>query len=551
MSTKIFRSVFFASMIVLVISFLMIFGVLFEYFETRIFAELESEADYIAYGIEKDEAGFLESFEKENKRITIISEDGTVLADTMADASTIENHSDRVEIQDAIKNGTGKSERYSETLTEKTIYYAKKLDNGKILRVSTIQNSVVVILLGLLQPVIWIIVIALAMAMFFAYKVSNSIIKPINSIDLENPETADTYEEITPLLKKISVQNKTIKKQIKEAEKNREEFRLICENMNEGILVLDKDANVLTYNSAALQLLEIDNISFNSVLTFNRTKNFREVVEKALGGNRAENIMQSDTKTYELIANPVHQGEKVIGAVVVIIDITESAERERLRREFTSNVSHELKTPLTSISGFAEMMKSGGASDETVKDFSESIYNEAQRLITLVSDIMKISELDEGAVLLDTERVDLCVLSNEIAQRLKPFAEKQNVTLNVIGDNAYVMGVEKILDEMIYNLCDNAIKYNRPGGMVDVIISSSSEKVKLTVRDTGIGIPQKDCSRVFERFYRVDKSHSKSTGGTGLGLAIVKHGAMYHNAKINLDSAEGKGTSITLEFVNV
>lgn len=548
MEDKIFKASFLTSMLVLAISILMIFSILGDYFEAQIFSELESETQYISYGIKDGEADFLKSFEKENKRITIISPDGEVLADTKAGTESLENHSQRKEVKEAIENGYGKSERYSDTLTEKTLYYAKKLDNGNILRVSTTQNSVLVLLLGLLQPIILIIAISLGISLFLSYRVSKDVIKPINEIDLENPENAYTYEELTPFLKKISVQNKTIKKQIKEAEKSREEFRLICENMSEGFLVIDKNATVLSYNNAALRLLDTDNSLEDNVFAFNRTRSFREVTQKALDGERAEGTEKSGEKTYSIIANPVYQAKKIIGAVIVIIDITESAEREKLRREFTSNVSHELKTPLTSISGFAEMMKEGGTPDKTVVDFSTSIYDEAQRLISLVSDIMKISELDEGGISFDTEKVNLYSLANEVADRLKSVADKQTVTLNVIGDDNYVFGNRKILDEMIYNLCDNGIKYNKPNGSVDIIVTSSQNGVKLTVKDTGIGIPKAEQSRVFERFYRVDKSRSKSAGGTGLGLAIVKHGAMYHSAKLHLESTGGKGTSVTLEF---
>ena len=548
MRSKIFKSSFFTSMFVLVISFFMVFTVLFNYFEAQVFSELESEAKYISYGIKDSGVEFLSNFENDNKRITYISKDGTVLADTVADVAGLKNHLDRKEVQDALKDGIGKSSRYSATLTEKTFYYAIKLDNGNILRVSTTQNSVIVILLGLLQPTVLIIVIALIISLLLAHRVSNSIIKPINNIDLENPQAADTYEDLTPLLKKLVLQKKTINKQIKEAEKSREEFRLICENMNEGFLVIDKNEKVLSYNSSALNLLKIDNIDDNSVLTFNRTKNFRETIKKALDGNRAENTILIGENTYDIIANPVYRDESIIGAVVVIIDVTESAKREQLRREFTSNVSHELKTPLTSISGFAEMMKAGGMQEETVIDFSTSIYDEAQRLIALVGDIMKISELDEGEISFDNEKVDLYSLSNDVVERLMPIAEKGNIAVNVIGDTAYVLGARKILYEMIYNLCDNAIKYNNSGGTVDIIINTNQDNVKLTVRDTGIGIPKSEQSRIFERFYRVDKSRSKSAGGTGLGLAIVKHGAIYHNAKIDLESAEDKGTSITIKF---
>jgi len=548
MVNKIFRSNFFTSMLILLMSFCLIFGVLFSYFEAQMFTELESEAGYISYAVKKDGIDFIAGFNEKGKRITWVSADGTVLADTEADAEGLENHAGRKEIADALKNGEGTSSRYSDTLMQKTLYYAQKLDDGTVLRVSTTQNSVVIILLGLLQPLIIIIVLALIISIFLSYRLSKAIIKPINELDLDNPAANETYEELTPLLKKLSAQKKTINRQIKEAEQRQEEFKLITENMSEGLLVIDKDANVLSYNQAAVRLLEISDVKSGSVLTFNRSKGFRSVVEKALSGERAENDINHDENTYNLIANPVYESENIIGAVIVIIDITESVKREQLRQEFTSNVSHELKTPLTSISGFAEMMKSGGTSQATVIDFSTSIYDEAQRLITLVSDIMKISELDEGVAPLQKEQVDLCELSKDVVKRLTPVALKRNIALNVIGDTAYVHGTKKILDEMIYNLCDNAIKYNKENGSVDVIINTTESKVDLIVRDTGIGIPQSEQSRVFERFYRVEKSHSKLVGGTGLGLAIVKHAAAYHDAEVSLESTEGRGTSVTITF---
>ena len=548
MVNKIFRSNFFTSMLILLMSFCFIFGVLFSYFEAQMFTELESEAGYISYAVKNEGTDFINNFNEKGKRITLVSSDGTVLADTKADAEELENHADRKEIADALKNGKGTSSRYSDTLMQKTLYYAEKLDDGTILRVSTTQNSVVIILLGLLQPLIIIIVLALIISIFLSYRLSKAIIKPINELDLDNPAANETYEELTPLLKKMSAQKKTIDKHIKEAEQKQEEFKLITENMSEGLLVIDKDSNVLSYNQAAVRLLEISDVKSGSVLAFNRSKGFRSVVEKALSGERAESDISHDENTYNLIANPVYENEKIIGAVIVIIDITESAKREQLRQEFTSNVSHELKTPLTSISGFAEMMKSGGTPDETVIDFSTSIYDEAQRLITLVSDIMKISELDEGVIPFEKEQVDLLKLSKDIIKRLTPVANKRNITLNVIGDTALVSGTKKILDEMIYNLCDNAIKYNKESGTVDVIVNQANGKTSVTVRDTGIGIPASEQDRVFERFYRVDKSHSKLVGGTGLGLAIVKHGAAYHDADVFLESTDGKGTSVTISF---
>ena len=548
MTSKIFRSNFMTSMLILLMSLCLVFGVLFNYFEKQIFTELESEADYIAYAVKAEGVSYIESFSNEKKRITLVSPDGMVIADTKANAENLENHSDREEIKAAFENGQGTSSRYSSTLMEKNLYYAKKLEDGTVLRISATQNSIFIILLSFLQPLLIIILLALIISLILSRRLAKAIIKPLNALDLDNPSANETYEELAPLLKKISVQKKTIDAQIKKAMQSREEFNLITENMSEGLLVIDKDSNVLSFNRAAVRLLEIPEEHGVSVLTFNRSRGFRDSVEKALGGEHSETVITHGDNTYELLATPVCVEGKLIGAVMVIIDVTESAKREHLRREFTSNVSHELKTPLTSISGFAEIMKSGGTPESTVVDFSTSIYDEAQRLISLVGDIMKISELDEGSVVFEKEQVDLLDIVNDVAKRLLPIANKQSISLNVIGDSAKVSGVKKIIDEMVYNLCDNAIKYNKENGIVDLIINQTGNKVSITVRDTGIGIPATEQNRVFERFYRVDKSHSKLVGGTGLGLAIVKHGAAFHDAEISLESTEGTGTCVTITF---
>ncbi len=549
MSSKIFRSSFFTAFLVLIAAIVFIMGILFDVFEKQIQREAATEAEYLARAVESEEADFLSEFNGTDRRITLIDADGDVLFDNQTNADALDNHAEREEIKQAMETGKGMSARYSKTLTEKTLYYAVKLSDSSILRVSTNQYTVVTILLGLLQPILVILVLALILTAVLSSKVSKAIIKPINELDLENPEKNEAYEELTPLLRKISEQKRTISQQLAEAKKKQNEFNLITENMNEGFLIIDKDTNILTHNGAALKLLGIENPASDSALALCRTKEFREVVTNSLSSEKAQSIMKQNDRAYSLIASPVFENENVIGAVIIIIDITEIEKREEMRREFTANVSHELKTPLTSISGFAELMKNGGVPNETVTDFSKSIYDEAQRLISLVNDIIKISELDEKSISLESEKVDLYELSNEIIDRLKSEAAKKNVTLNnLVGINAEIVGIRKILDEMIYNLCDNAIKYNKENGTVDIIVSGTDKKISVIVRDTGIGIPPEHQSRVFERFYRVDKSHSKKVGGTGLGLAIVKHGAMYHNADISLESTEGKGTSIKITF---
>lgn len=549
MNKKIFRSSMFTVFLVLIATIVLIFGILFQFFEKQIQAELSNEAEFLALAVENEGITFFDDFDSKNNRVTLIDKDGSVLYDSVADAGRLDNHAEREEVKDAMKDGKGISIRYSKTLTEKTMNYALRLTNGSILRVSTEQYTVITILMGMLQPIFFIMAAAMILTFMISSRVSRAIIEPINRLDLEAPENNDTYEELTPLLKKIAEQKETIGEQLASARKKQKEFSLITENMSEGFLVIDQDANLLTYNTAALKLLDIAAPSDKSVLLFCRAKEFRDVISDALSGKRAENIMARGECSYSLIANPVFEKESVIGAVVVILDITESEKRDVLRREFTANVSHELKTPLTSISGFAELMKEGDVAAEYVIDFSKSIYDEAQRLITLVNDIIKLSELDGESIFFESEPVDLYELLQEVISRLENEAAKRKIAFHLIGDRAVITGVRKILDEMFYNLCDNAIKYNREGGMVDIIVNQTKDEVNVMVRDTGIGIPAEHQSRVFERFYRVDKSHSKKVGGTGLGLAIVKHGAVYHHAKISLESAVDAGTTVTLAFV--
>lgn len=554
MNKKIFRSSLLTVCLVLAATIALIMGLLFHFFEKQIQKELANEAGFLAHALENEGAGYFDSFDNKNNRlagnnrITWIDENGTVLFDSRADVSELDNHADRDEIKTAMKEGKGMSTRYSKTLTEKTVNYAIRLSDGSILRVSTEQYTVVTILMGMLQPILFIMFVALILTLVLSARVSKAIIEPINKLDLEIPENNDTYEELTPLLRKIADQKETIGEQLVDARKKQKEFNLITENMSEGFLVIDADANLLTYNSAALNLLEITPPADRSVLLFCRAKEFRGVISDVLSGIKAENTMVREERSYSLIANPVYEKESVIGAVVVILDITEREKRDMLRREFTANVSHELKTPLTSISGFAELMKAGDVLENDVTDFSKSIYDEAQRLITLVNDIIKISELDGQSIPYEKETVDLYELSKEVIGRLEKEADKKNITFHLIGGRAEIIGVHKILEEMLYNLCDNAIKYNKENGTVDVLVNQTGDGVNVIVRDTGIGIPISHQDRVFERFYRVDKSHSKKVGGTGLGLAIVKHGALYHHAKLSLESTVDVGTVVTIAF---
>lgn len=548
MNKKIFRSSLLTVFLVLIATIALIMGVLFHFFEKQIQAELENEAEYLGQAVEKEGIRFFDGFVSKKNRVTLVDMEGTVLFDSKADPGTLDNHAEREEIRKAMETGRGMSVRYSTTMTEKTVNYALRLSDYHIIRVSTEQYTVIAILLGIAQPLLLIVLVALILTLLLSRRVSRAIIEPLNTLDLDFPESNDTYEELTPLLRKIADQKQTIEEQLADAYKKQQEFNLLTENMSEGFLTIDQDASLLTYNSAAAKLLDIVPPADGSVLVFCRTKEFRELISSALDGTKTETVMMQDERCYRLMANPVLKDGATIGAVIVILDITESEKRDTLRREFTANVSHELKTPLTSISGFAELMKEGDVSEENVVDFSESIYDEAQRLITLVNDIIKISELDGRSIPFECESVDLYELSRDIASRLGNEAAKRKISLNLIGGKAEIKGVRKILDEMLYNLCDNAIKYNRENGIVDVMVNQTEDGVNVIVRDTGIGIPSAHQDRVFERFYRVDKSHSKRVGGTGLGLAIVKHGAMYHHADIHLESEEGKGTTVTLNF---
>ena len=528
---------------------------LYEYFSSRYADELKNESVYAVQALDDFQGSNEDYFNgikgrlKNNTRITWISSDGTVLYDSAADAAAMENHKERAEVKSALENGSGESSRYSSTLAEKTVYYAVKLNNGTVLRLSSTHYSMLTLLFSVLQPIFLIAIAILALSAFFAYRVSKKLVKPFDEIDLEHPDEADTYEELTPLLRRISQQNAQIAEQMENLKRSQQEFKTITENMQEGLVIVDQKTEVVFYNSSALRLLKADKLKTgDSVLALNRSEHFRESVAQAIAGAHDEREMDFEGRRYQLMSNPVYEGAKVVGAVMVILDVTEKEERETLRREFTANVSHELKTPLTSISGFAEIIKNGIASQEDVPHFAENIYNEAQRLITLVGDIIKLSQLDENTGIETMTNVDLANIAENCVSRLSPQAEKKNISVTLQTEKAFVTGIPQILDEMVYNLIDNAVKYNKDGGKIWVTLAAGEKTVSLTVKDTGVGIPAEDRERVFERFYRVDKSRSKQIGGTGLGLSIVKHGAKLHKAEIELKSETGVGTEITLRF---
>ena len=471
--------------------------------------------------------------------------------DNTVPAQSLDNHLDREEIRKALKSGEGMATRYSDTLTRETVNYALRISDGSVIRVSDTHDSLLTLMLSLLIPILIVAAIVVTVSGLLAYGIARKVTKPLNRLDFAHPhpETVKTYKELTPLLNRMAKQNQQIREQMEELKRRRKEFTAITENMSEGLLVVDSSASLLSYNSGALQLLGATPADpLVSVLTLNDSPGFRQAVEEALDGKHSARQMSYDDRTYQIIANPVYEKNEVVGAVLLILDVTEREERDRLRREFSANVSHELKTPLTSISGFAEMIRMGIARPEDIGHFAGKIHGEAQRLLGLIDDILKLSQLDENSVPRSKEPVELAAITAQVVDRLSTTAERRSVTVEADLAPQKVMGVAQILDEMIYNLVENAIKYNKEGGKVFVTLQKEDTKVRLTVRDTGIGIPDADRQRVFERFYRVDKSHSKEIGGTGLGLSIVKHGAAFHGATLTLDSTLGQGTVISVLF---
>ena len=548
MTKRIFRSILAVSLAGLLASSLLIVGVLHGYFQDSVLADLTIRTAYIAHGIENEGIVYLEEDLPGGCRITLVDTDGTVLYDNREDPAQMENHADREEIHEAAMLGQGRAVRHSDTLSEKTIYYALRLSDGTILRVSDTEYSVWRLVIQAMQPMALVLVLAFVLALVLASRVSRQLVQPINALDLSQPGDQAPYEELAPLLGKIRSQNRQIQKQMLDLKQRQEEFTTITENMSEGFLVIDQETRVLSHNSAALRLLRgsVEGPAPDTAFALNREAGFRRCVEDALAGRRREELLEKDSSCRQVIASPVEQDGAIAGAVLVVLDVTEKEQRESLRREFTANVSHELKTPLTSILGTAEILQNGLVKPEDVSHFAGNIHREAGRLIGLVNNIIKLSRLDEGGPTTTWENVDLYQTAKSALDRLSAAAEQRQVTLELRGEPVQIHGVPQIVDEILYNLCDNAVVYNRPGGKVCVTVEDTGKSARVMVEDTGIGIPQEVQSRVFERFYRADKSHS--AGGTGLGLSIVKHGAAYLGAKVTLESEEGKGSTFTLIF---
>lgn len=556
MTKRIFGGAFIVSLVAIISAVAMVLGVAYTKEQQLFKRQLEQQAMLLAATMENtspdDDVESLRKLSHDihgtfENRITYIGQDGTVLFDNEADPATMENHLGREEVVAAKQSGTGTAIRESYTMSEMTVYCARVIGYGCIVRVAGTMDTVAARIAGMWWEVLLVVITAAMVSLGVAAIVARVVVKPINSIDLKNPDIGESYSEIAPLLHRISEQNHEIDQKIAELTRSRKEFSLITENMSEGFIIIDSRTEVLSYNTAALKILGSDFTgSSRSVLVLNRSEAFRSAVEDALAGKRSETDLTLSEKIYQVIATPAFTGSSVTGAVMIILDITEKEAREELRREFTSNVSHELKTPLTTIYGISDMLVGGIVKPEDIPGFAKNIRDEAGRMITLIQDILKLSQLDENTFSDQRERVDLYELAQSAAERLRPQADEKHVTISVTGERSEFTGIATVLEEMIYNLLDNAVKYNKQGGRADVDVRSSGDDIVVTVSDTGIGVPADSIDRIFERFYRADKSHSRKIGGTGLGLSIVKHGVSLHGGSITVKSSEGSGTTFTM-----
>ena len=548
MSKKIFRSIIAVAMVVLLTSLAIASTFLYDYFNKLQVAQLKEELSLVANNVDKVGIEYFDNFTSRVFRFTLVDAEGGVLYDSQATAADMENHLEREEIAEALLSGYGSSARYSSTLTERTFYEAIRLESGNVLRISVSQVTVGAQILGMLPAICAIVLIAIVIALLLSHKMARSIVKPLNELDLENPAENETYEELAPILTKLNKQHKQIRQQMQELRRKTDEFEQITVSMNEGLILLDKKGTILSINSAAKKLFGVDDMAIGcDFLSLDRSTDMTRAIEKALDGKKTELREERNGSKYQFIINHIESDGKMIGIVILCLDITETALAEQTRKEFTANVSHELKTPLQSIIGSAELLENGLVKPEDQKRFVGNIKNEATRLVSLINDIIRLSQLDEDSGTA-TESVDLFDIANEVMDVLTVSASKKQVKLCLNGESCVMNGVRRYLYEIVYNLSDNAIRYNKDGGTVLIDLKNKDGSIVLSVSDTGLGIPTEHQSRIFERFYRVDKSHSKETGGTGLGLSIVKHAVAYHGGTIKLESTPGEGTTITVEF---
>lgn len=545
MTKRIFKAVCAAALVVFLVTMLLILGVLYEHFSSIQQNQLRVETALAAQGVEQSGKNYFDGLGTDHYRITWIGSEGRVLYDSSSDSDSMENHLRREEIREAISTGYGESSRYSSTLMERSLYCAQRLSDGSVIRLSVSHGSVLLLLLGMLQPILIILIVAAILAFVLASRLSKRIVEPLNRLNLDEPMENKEYDELAPLLRRLSSQQGQLKLQSATLRQKQNELDTIVGNMQEGMVLLDSQGRVISINNSAKLLLDADRAGFgDALLTVSRNPELHSVVEQALDGQNASVRTELHGKIIQISAAPIRTEAEVSGAAVVLFDITQQEKAEQQRREFTANVSHELKTPLHSISGYSELLKCGLTAPEDVVPFAEKIYGETQRLIALVEDIISLSHLDEGGKDLRFTQVDLFGAAEAVVESLGSLAENSHVAMTLYGESTLVNGVPELIHGILYNLCDNAIKYNRPGGTVEVTV----QERKFTVKDTGIGIPKEHLDRIFERFYRVDKSHSKEVGGTGLGLSIVKHAALIHKAEITVDSTVGEGTAITVTF---
>ena len=550
MTKKIFQSILLVAGAVLLASLLIIMGFLYDYFGGVEENQLRDELSLAAAAVEDGGADYLSQLTADRYRLTWIAADGSVLYDTKTDAESLENHAARTEVSQALTTGTGESTRYSSTLMEKTMYYAQRLADGTVLRISISRATVGMIAVGMIQPLLIVLIVALILSGLLARRLSRRIVDPLNSLDLEHPLDNDAYEEISPLLKRIHRQHVEIQTQLRELREKTDEFTQITGSMREGLVLLDEHDSILSINAAAQALFGADaQCVGRDFLTIERSHEISAAIQAAVADGHSEVRAERAGRVYQFDISRIASDGKPIGTVILAFDITEQEFAERNRREFTANVSHELKTPLQGIIGSAELIENGMVKPDDLPRFVGHIHAEAARLVTLIDDIIRLSQLDEGDAM-PTEPVDLLAVSQEAAENLQDAAAARGVTVGVTGQPAVIPGVRRLIYEIVYNLCDNAIKYNRDGGRVDVTVAADADGSSITVADTGIGIAPEHQGRVFERFYRVDKSHSKASGGTGLGLSIVKHAVQYHHGRIELESAPGTGTTIRVVFPN-
>lgn len=548
MTKKIFRSIMAVATVVLLVSLFISSTFLYDYFNKSQVAQLKEELSLVAANVDEAGAEYFDNFDSSMFRFTLVSAEGEVLYDSQAAAADMENHLEREEIAEALESGHGSSARYSSTLTERTFYEATLLQNGNVLRISVSQVTVGALILGMLPAIVAIILISIVVALVLSHKMAKDIVNPLNELDLENPIENETYEELAPILTKLNKQHKQITRQMQELRQKSDEFEQITASMNEGLVLLDKKGIVLSINAAAKKLFGASDAAVGrDFLTLDRTSVMSRAIEKALDGKHREFREERNGNEYQFVINRTESDGKTVGIVILCFDVTETAFAERNRKEFTANVSHELKTPLQSIIGSAELLENGLVKPEDTKRFVGNIKNEATRLVSLINDIIRLSQLDEDSEPA-TESVDLYDVANEVIEALTVSAAKKQVELHLNGESCVMNGIRRYLYEIIYNLCDNAIRYNKEGGKVTINLKSKDGNIILSVSDTGIGIPAEHQNRIFERFYRVDKSHSKETGGTGLGLSIVKHAVAYHGGTIKLESKLEEGTTITVEF---